>query len=124
MSKYLSLTALIMITLGAIMTKGSLAQNQDNYGAIATSASNPGVWGYSYDYPTQAQAERYALENCGHSDCQIRVWFKNSCGAIASNGSKIGWAWAATREEAEARSISACGQGDCKIEVWACTTRP
>ncbi|MDY7055462.1 DUF4189 domain-containing protein [Limnospira fusiformis] len=122
MIKCLSLTGLILIALEGITTGAIVAQNRDHYGAIATSTTNPAIWGYSHGYPTLAQAQRYALEYCGQADCQIRVWFKNGCGAIATNGSNIGSAWAVNRAEAEARSIVACGQGDCKIEVWACTT--
>ncbi|XDE63798.1 DUF4189 domain-containing protein [Arthrospira platensis BEA 1257B] len=99
MIKCLSLTGLILIALEGITTGAIVAQNRDHYGAIATSTTNPAIWGYSHDYPTLAQAQRYALEYCGQADCQIRVWFKNGCGAIATNGSNIGSAWAVNRSK-------------------------
>lgn len=121
--KSLSLFPLILIGFGGMTGAETLAQSRDNYGAIATSDSSSDAWGYGFDYPTRAQAERRALEECGRSDCQVRVWFKNACGSVATNGSRIGWAWASTRAEAEAQAMSACSQGDCRVQVWVCTTR-
>ncbi len=80
------------------------AQAEDNYGAIAYSDST-GNWGYSHDYGSRAQAENSALRRCKSDDCEIKVWFKNSCGALAkaSNGA-LGWSYAADdRAEAESR---------------------
>jgi hypothetical protein len=91
------------------------------YGAIATNES--GEWGYAYNYTTQAQAEAEALKQCGKSDCEVRVWFANACGAVAENAEIIGWGWGESREEAEAKAITACGRGNCTITTWACTDR-
>ncbi|MGB3191179.1 DUF4189 domain-containing protein [Lyngbya sp. PCC 8106] len=99
------------------------AQPSDSYGAIAITPDGQ-VWGYAYDYPSREQAEQRALEECGESNCQVQVWFKNACGAVAKNEEgKLGWAWADTRKQAEASAVAACGTGTCRIETWACTTR-
>lgn len=109
-----------MVLLAEGLT-ASVALAADNYGAIATSSS--GAYGYSYDYPTRAQAERRALQECGQAGCRVRVWFRNACGAVARDRSNLGWAWASTREQAEAQAVSKCGTGACEVVAWACTTR-
>ena len=96
----------------------------DNYGAIAFSHGS-GARGYSYDYPSQEEAEERALQECGRG-CEVVVWFVNACGALAVGaGNGYGYAWAASRREAEASALSFCqGQtSGCGIAVWTCTTR-
>jgi serine/threonine-protein kinase len=44
------------------------ASAEDMYGAIATS-DDTGAWGYAYNYPTRAQAEAAALQECGEAGC-------------------------------------------------------
>src|SRR5262249_44863852 len=55
----------------------------DCYGAIATSSTTH-RWGYVYNESTRAAAEAGALDQCGRGDCEVRVWFANSCGAVAT----------------------------------------
>ncbi len=119
--RFFWISAGVLIAQGLI-TGIALAQVRDNYGAIATSKS--GLWGYAYDYPTREQAEQRALKECGKSDCQIQVWFKNACGAVAKDPQgNLGWGWATNREQAQANALSECATGTCKVQVWACTTR-
>ncbi|MFB2983791.1 DUF4189 domain-containing protein [Microseira sp. BLCC-F43] len=120
MKKRLGIFALALV-LAEGLTGGAAFAALDNYGAIATSDS--GAWGYGYNYPTRAQAERAALEECGEAGCEIQVWFKNACGAVAKDGTNLGWAWAQSREEAEANAVSECGTGACQVVTWACTDR-
>jgi hypothetical protein len=98
----------------------------DNYGAIAYSPST-GNYGYSYDYSSRGEAERSALTRCKKDDCVIKVWFKNSCGALAKAGNgALGYSWAASnREEAESEALSQCRKrgSKCRIVCWACTSR-
>jgi hypothetical protein len=115
-----------LMVLCIILVAFAAAQAQDNYGAIAYSSST-GNWGYSYDYGSRAQAENSALRRCGRDDCEIKVWFKNSCGAMAkaSNGA-LGWSYAASsRAEAESLALSECEArgSNCRIVCWACTSR-
>ena len=114
------------VVLCMLLVAFGSAQAYDNYGAIAYSGST-GNWGYSYDYGSRAQAENSALSRCGKNDCEIKVWFKNSCGALAkaSNGA-LGWSYAAdSRSEAESIALSECRSrgSNCRILCWTCTSR-
>jgi hypothetical protein len=117
--------AIAGVTLGLLsgshLATASAAMAQDMYGAIA--ASDDSDWGYGYNYPTKAQAEAEALRQCGTSDCTVRVWFKNACGAVAENEDVIGWGWAESAAAAKTKAMTSCGSGDCKILTWACTDR-
>ena len=99
--------------------------NADNYGAIAYSSSS-GRYGYSYDWGSRADAENYARSQCGSTDCAVKVWFKNACGALAvgQNGG-LGWGWSGSRGAAESTALNECQSrtGGCSIKSWACTTR-
>lgn len=103
-----------------------MARADDNYGAIAYSKST-GNYGYSHDYSSRSQAEQAALGECKSGDCQIKCWFKNSCGALAKAGNgALGYSWAASdRQEAERVALEQCRQrgSNCHIVCWACTTR-
>jgi hypothetical protein len=115
-----------IMVLCVVLTAFGSVQADDNYGAIAYSEST-GNWGYSYDYGSRAQAENSALGRCGRGDCEIKVWFKNSCGALAkaSNGA-LGWSYAAdSRAEAESLALSECRSrgSNCRILCWTCTSR-
>ncbi|MDY7019846.1 MAG: DUF4189 domain-containing protein [Cyanobacteriota bacterium] len=123
MMKHLGILAVLFVGTQAILGGVASAELPDSYGAIAATPDGE-VWGYAYDYPSREQAEKRALEECGQSNCQVQVWFKNACGAVAKDAEKkIGWAWADTREQAEAKAVAACGTGTCRVETWACTTR-
>ena len=114
--------AVIWIGLVLVFLSGA-ANAQDYYGAIAFSKST-GQTGYSYDYSSRGGAEQAALNKCGENDCEIQVWFQNSCGALAQGGDgALGYSWAANnRSQAESRALSECGS-NCEVLAWACTTR-
>jgi len=98
----------------------------DTYGAIAYSKST-GTYGYSYDYASRSEAEQAALSHCKRDDCEIKSWFKNSCGALAKAGNgALGYSWAAAnRQEAESIALEQCRKrgSNCRILCWACTSR-
>ncbi|NJK36875.1 MAG: DUF4189 domain-containing protein [Oscillatoriales cyanobacterium RM2_1_1] len=113
-----------MVTSG-LAGNAAWGQWRDHYGAIAADPDGR-IWGYAYDYPNREQAERRALEECSRSGsgCQVQVWFKNACGALATNNQgNIGWAWADSRELAETQAVSACSTAGCQVKTWVCTTR-
>jgi serine/threonine-protein kinase len=96
----------------------------DRFGAIAYSASS-GAWGTSYDYQTRAEAEQRALSRCAQGDCQVRVWFRNACGALAvGRGNCMGWGWASDKDEAQRKALNNCRQygTGCSVKCWACTS--
>jgi serine/threonine-protein kinase len=113
-----ALAALLALAAAGVGTTAS-----DNYGAIA--AAPGGAYGYAYDHPSRAQAERAALRECGDDDCVVKVWFKNNCGAYARGRGGEGWAYADSREEAESLALDNCrahGRG-CEVVCWACNSR-
>ena len=76
----------------------SIMSLSDYYGAIAIN-TDTGATGYSYDYSSQSSAERAALNYCGQN-CEVAIWYKNTCAAVAysyQNGT-YGWAWVRMHE--------------------------
>jgi serine/threonine-protein kinase len=104
------------------------AQARNYFGAIAYSTTSQ-AYGYSYDYPSRKGAEARALAECEErgGGCEIVIWFRNACGALATAGNGArGWAWDKTRGEAEAAAMDYCrkhGGQDCAVLCWSCTTR-
>jgi hypothetical protein len=103
------------------------AQAAERYGAIAYSPQS-GAYGYSYDYNSRADAENVAINNCRQhgTGCEIAIWFRNACGAVAT-GRNGGWgsAWANSRAAAENMAINYCSNytTNCSVLVWSCTSR-
>ncbi len=96
----------------------------DNFGAIAYSTGS-GAIGYSYDYGSRDEAEEHALQECGPG-CQVVVWFKNACGAVAAGSDRgYGTGWADSRGEAEETAMRYCQQNSqgCRPVGWTCTSR-
>jgi len=96
----------------------------DNYGAIAYSQDS-GAEGYANDYDSRGGAEARALRECG-GGCEVVLWFKNACGALATgedNG--YGTGWATSRREAENIAMSNCNDiaNECSVVRWVCTSR-
>ena len=101
------------------------AQAWDNYGAIAYSSST-GRYGYSHDFGSRAEAENYAVSQCGMSDCAVKVWFRNACGALAvGQRGGMGWGWSGSRGGAENIALNECQArtSGCSVRAWSCTTR-
>jgi hypothetical protein len=112
--------AVILLTAGT-------AVSADNFGAIAFSQATGG-YGSSYDYGTRRAAEARAMSECNSRNrgCKVAIWFKNSCGAVAT-GSNNGWgsAWACSPDGAQRSAITYCRQNtrNCQVLAWACTSR-
>ncbi len=82
------------------------------YGAIAISTDNPedATVGYiTARYPSQAAADRAALEGCGYSNCWIIVRYVDGCGALAERDGRYLGGVGATQAEAERAAIAAFG---------------
>lgn len=99
------------------------------YGAIAISNTTMEN-AYSYNYPTQSEAEQKALDICRNSagrpqDCEIAVWFYDACGALAINGDRAwGANWKNTQAEAEQSALALCGdsgQQGCEVVISYCS---
>jgi hypothetical protein len=125
--RFTIITVVSLVAIGqiALWLFPAEAQAQDNYGAIAYSSST-GRYGHSYDFGSRAEAEDYAISQCGRSDCVVKVWFKNACGALAvGQRGALGWGWAGSRGSAEDRALNECQSrtSECSVRTWACTTR-
>lgn len=95
------------------------------YGAIAYGEEST-AWGYSFDMPDSASADRRALSGCAArgNDCKVVVNFENSCAALAAGINKrYATGQASDREQSEATALASCkrnGGEDCDIKVWSC----
>jgi len=118
MKKYLGFIAAAFILVEGVGAGAVIAG--DKYGAVATGAND--AYGYAYDYNSQEEAEYAALSQCG-SDCSVKVWFANACGAVAKGGGYLGWAWNVDETAAKVNALESCGNSSCEIAVWACTSR-
>jgi Domain of unknown function (DUF4189) len=109
------------------IASAGIAHARDYYGAIAYSPST-GAYGFSYDHYSQAEAENRAMAECRAraGDCQLPLWFRNACGALAV-GSGGGWGtgWGTDQGLAESYAIQTCSRNtnSCQIIRWVCTTR-
>ncbi|HEX3067257.1 MAG TPA: DUF4189 domain-containing protein [Thermoanaerobaculia bacterium] len=116
-----------ILAVGALATligTAAIARG-DRYGAIAYS-TRTGNYGYADNAGTRAGAERRALENCERRDCKVEVWFRNSCGALATGeGGRIyGWAQNSSLREAKESAVEHCrheGGRRCRVVISACT---
>ena len=94
----------------------------DSYVAIAYSPDT-GIFGWANNASTRAAAESAAMAYCaqyGGTDCQIAVWTKNGCAALAVDADSWNGGYAATSAAAEAQALSENGGGT--IEVSKCSS--
>jgi serine/threonine-protein kinase len=108
----------------ALVVPTASASAQDNYAAFAFSTDS-GALGWGDDYDSRSGAEEEAMARCGDG-CEIVLWFRNACGAIAtSSDHSYGTGWADGRREAEAIAMRGCRAraDECSVEHWLCTTR-
>jgi Domain of unknown function (DUF4189) len=113
--------------IAMLLVSAAGAAARDNYGAIAYSPSTQ-AYGYSYDHGSRGRAETAALAECSKraGDCQVPLWFRNACGALAV-GNEGGWGtgWGAPRQIAERNARQVCREhtNNCAVLRWVCTTR-
>lgn len=122
-------TSMLMriIAVGALATLlgTSAFARADRYGAIAYSRRT-GHYGYADNAGSREAAERRALERCERRDCKVEVWFRNSCGALATgeDGQIYGWAHDTSLREAKESAVEHCrheGGRRCRVLISACT---
>ncbi len=117
-----------VIPVALLLTSFAIAKPASaSWAAIATNQAN-NIWGGSWNYPTKAQAEARALQECGErggTSCRVRVWSRNECIAIARSpgSSRLAWGASTSRAQAKALAISTCGNGACSVEVSDCTRK-
>jgi hypothetical protein len=93
-----------------------------SWGAIA---ARPGGHGYAFNQPSRTAAEQLARAQCerpaGKPDigaCDVRVWFENSCGALATGN--FGEWGAATGADSNAATKAAVTQCDAHLPTEPC----
>ena len=116
---------LFALGLGVVVASPITAFAQ-NWGAIAYDRGT-GRWGDSWHYPTVAEANNIALNNCATDGCKVYVEIgPNQCGALAiaaANPKGYGWATRAERADAELNALENCqgrNAGQCKLKVSDC----
>ncbi|MBK8305545.1 MAG: DUF4189 domain-containing protein [Gammaproteobacteria bacterium] len=100
------------------------------YGALAYSQTMQG-WATASEWADRASAENAALDSCrslaaAATDCQIAVWFYNTCGSIAAApGAIFGSGYGNPTHVAEGYALQSCrqaGGGDsCVVQKAVCT---
>jgi len=97
-----------------------------SYGAIAYGRTS-GAWGTSYQWTSQSKAESVAMQNCKEhgDDCEVMVWFKQQCGAVAAaDGKDAFWGLGANEGQARAQAQRKCedaGGKGCEIQAAQCS---
>jgi Domain of unknown function (DUF4189) len=88
-----------------------------------------GAYGFAYDYPKEAAANRAALGKCAGGGCKV-VPVRRACGAIAIDGKNVcgphGYAVAVRLGQAQNTALRQCyeyGGKDCVIRAWACDAK-
>ena len=120
MLKRIALVGVVALLLGT----AAIARDDDRYGAIAYSR-HTGHYGYWHGAESRAGAERRAREACDRRDCRVEVWFRNSCGALASGEDSeiFGWGHDVSLGEAKEIAIRNCrreGGRHCRVLVSSC----
>ncbi len=96
-----------------------------SYGAIAYSAKDKGA-GWSFGWKDLDKAKKIAMDNCSARGvaCKLWVWYNNSCGAVAIDGSIVTWGTAYEKSAANQRALLECskaGGKQCVIQVSQCS---
>jgi hypothetical protein len=115
----LILAGVVVLLISASMA----ADSDDRYGAIAY-GRHSGRYGYATERHSRRAAEELALRNCDSRDCEIKVWFRNSSGALAVGHDRItGWSYSTGRRDARERAMDNCRRNtrDCRIVIETCS---
>jgi hypothetical protein len=116
--------AMVALACAALAIAGAVpaAAAPARFGAIAVDRAS-GARGVSWDYPSRVAAETRAVSECGRRGCRPVVWFRDGCGAVATNGSRLAWGVAPTKGRARALARKACDRSGCRVIAWGCTSR-
>lgn len=90
---------------------------RDFWGAIAIDSAKGESSGSALNHTDRNSAEKAALKQCDNSrDCRIAISFKNSCGAVASNGQGVDiGAYDPNPIQAERKALAACNKQSRKV---------
>jgi hypothetical protein len=115
-------------SLAVVALIGAAAPAFAAFGAFAHDDAT-GKYGYSWNEPSEKQAEEAALKGCGSDKCKIIFRTRaGQCGAFAmnENGKIWGGATRPKRDAAEKSALENCqkrvsGGAQCKIRGSECT---
>lgn len=99
---------------------------QDRWGAIAADGKK-GILGTADAKLTKEAAIQTAIDDCkskGGSDCRMRTWYGNSCGAMAVGEKGFAVATGVTKEDAIKKGIQTCqsdGDSACASYYSSCS---
>ena len=114
----------IAVALFCLVAAGAAAA-ADQFGAIAYSLDAQ-AYGLSIDRASRAEAEKTALSICSGraSDCQLVLWFRNGCGAMAIGEHGYGGGTGTTPALADQYAMKSCaiyGGANCQVTRRVCT---
>lgn len=103
--------AAVGVVSGSVFAAGTAqAVGGDQWGAMAVDADWAN-YGRSVDYPTRAEAEAAALDQCGVAGCAVEVVWANGCMALVENDEFVAWGKGSTRADAEREAYIALTEG-------------
>ncbi|MFD4430708.1 DUF4189 domain-containing protein [Nocardia sp. NPDC058497] len=112
-------------TIGALLG-GHIAPAQaqaNNYGALALSRN--GASSITANYGSYAAAESAAMAGCqrsgGGAGCDVKISWRNGCGALAESSRSYSWASASSLRAAKRGALNA-NRGAATIINWNCTS--
>jgi serine/threonine-protein kinase len=95
-------------------------ESSDKYAAIAYSPST-GKYGYSYNYTSQAGAQRRALAQLNANDAKLVAWSRNSyCALAKGKDNSYGAAYGTTASQARSRALSECQKHSKECSIVVC----
>ena len=93
--------------------------------AAISYSQDTGSWGSAWNYKNKLEAEQSALRECSKygSGCEVVVWTRNACAALATSPSNgYGSAWAESKYLAERKALNICNKSNqsCSIQTTVC----
>ena len=93
--------------------------------AAISYSQDTGSWGSAWNYKNKLEAEQSALRGCSKygSGCEVVVWTRNACAALATSPSNgYGSAWAESKYLAERKALNLCNKSNqsCSIQTTVC----
>ncbi|GAB4589546.1 DUF4189 domain-containing protein [Nocardia sp. IFM 10818] len=107
----LAVVSAVAVTGGAGTAAAEPGPDGRYYGSLALATNTPegAVWGVTWNYPSQEEADRDAVDECGYSNCSVIARFVDECVALAKRDGRYATAVGPTRADAERAAIAAFG---------------
>ena len=118
-----TLIAAVLAVFGVLAGTGAPAQA--GFGAIAYD-QYAGKEGFSWNQPSEAEANELALKQCGSQDCRVYPVSPKACGALARSDKDQAWGGAErqTLDLAKRDAVDRCKShtqtGTCAVRVSGC----